>query len=73
MKLSKCTHGTIVIMKDGTYGDEIGMIIGLTYNVSQRLAAGMTGEELCERTIPLVQFPDRTAPVNHCNLELYKG
>lgn len=73
MKLSKCTHGTIVICTSGDE-PEIGMVVGLTYNLMPKVirSSNLSAIELCEHTIPLIQFPDSTRGIHYSQLELYK-
>ena len=71
MKLSKCTHGVLVITDE----DEIGMVVGVTYNVGVRVlmqCGQQSNNDLKDMTIPLVQFPTGTRGINHRCLELYK-
>ncbi len=68
MKLSKCTHGKLVVTDD----EEVGMVVGVTYNIPLIQCGNMSYKELLGRTIPLVQFPAGTRGVHHGNLELFK-
>lgn len=61
MKLNQCTYGKMVITED----KEIGHVVGLTYNVSHRFTGGMSNDELFERTIPIVKFPDGERSIHH--------
>ena len=69
MKLSKCEHGKLVITED----KEIGMIVGVKYNIELFNCHGLSNEELMERTVPLVQFPKGTRGIHPGNIELFKG
>ena len=68
MKLKDCTLGILVRTADG----KIGHIVGLTFNVSVQFTGNMSVEELEERTIPLIRFPDKTeCGVHPANLVVY--
>lgn len=69
MKLSECKLGTLVIDNDM----RVGHITGVTYNVSLEHTGGMSNEDLFNRTIPLVRFPNGERGVHHGNLKLFKG
>lgn len=73
MNLSECKIGTVVIMRKmcGDAYENIGHIVGLTYNVRLNMTGSMDFSELRERTIPIVRFPDGERSVHHCNLEIY--
>ena len=58
MKLSDCTLGRMVI----TQNKKVGHVVGLTYNIALEFTGGLTPEELLDRTIPLVRFPDIRLP-----------
>lgn len=73
MKLSECKVGILVVENCQGQLGQIGHIVGLTYNVSIRLTAGMSVDKLRDHTIPLVAFPDGTRGIHHCHLEIYKG
>lgn len=67
MKLTECTLGKLVIN-----GKNVGHIVGLTYNVSLQFTGNMSEDELFERTIPLVRFPDGERAIHHSNLKEFK-
>ena len=69
MKLSECVMGVMVIDEDL----RIGHIVGVTYNVDIALTGNMTNEDKHDRTIPLVQFADKTIGIHHGNIKRYKG
>jgi len=67
MKLSKCIHGILVITKD----KEVGMIVGIAYNLELINCSGLSKEELLDRTVPLVQFPRGTRSIHPGNIEVF--
>jgi hypothetical protein len=68
MNLKDCKIGVLV----KTDSDELGHVVGLTYNVSVKFTGNMSSEELRARTIPLIRFPDgREVGVHHCNLSIF--
>lgn len=69
MKLKDCTHGKIVIDIFG----HVGMIVGIQYDSGVKFTGNMDEEELRNRTISTVQFPDGTRGVHPANLQEYKG
>lgn len=67
MKLSKCTHGKIVISEN----NGIGMIVGITNNIPCSSISDRAKED---RAIPLVQWAHGgTFGINAYNIEEYKG
>ena len=71
MKLKQCEIGKVVHNKSELSGNRVGHIVGFTYNVHPKHTGSMTSEELIERTIPLVRFPDGDEyGVHPVNLEL---
>jgi len=70
MKLSKCKIGEVVIRED----QNIGHIIGLTYNIRVRYSGSLTYKELLERVIPIVRWVDGyECPIHNNSIEIYKG
>jgi len=69
MKLSDCKHGIIVV----TDLKEIGMIVGIQYNIDLIQCGGFSFKELAERTIPTVQFPKGTRGIHPGNIRIFKG
>jgi len=66
MKLKDCTHGKIVVAKDG----RIGMIVGITNNCE---IADITVRNEPDRAIPLIQWANgQTHGINHGNIEPLK-
>jgi hypothetical protein len=66
MKLKDCTHGKIVVTKDGI----IGMIVGITNNCG---SGDLNTRNEPDRAIPLVQWANgRTGGIHHGNIEPLK-
>ena len=64
MKLKDCTHGRLVVTKDGV----IGMIVGITNNCT---AACLDTRNEPDRAIPLVQWANgETYGIHYGNIEL---
>ncbi len=67
MKLSDCKHGILVQNSAG----EIGMIVGITNNISTVLSEEQRNPE---RAIPLVQWQcGHTCGIHHNNISQFKG
>lgn len=68
MNLKDCKIGVLV----KTDSDELGHVVGLTYNVSVKFTGNMSSEELRACTIPLIRFPDGSeVGVHHYNLDIF--
>ncbi len=64
MNLNECTFGRMVITDD----QQVGFVVGMTYNVDISLTGGMSADDLFKRTIPLVRFPRGERGIHHGNL-----
>lgn len=69
MNLKDCKIGVLVKIVGG---EELGHVVGLTYNISVKFTGNMSDEELRARIIPLIRFPDgREVGVHHYNLDIF--
>lgn len=69
MRLSECKHGILVI----TDNDELGMIVGVTYDMPLEECRGFSTKELINMVIPLVQFPEDTLGISPKHLSIFEG
>lgn len=68
MKLSECKYGTLV--QEITEYGEIGMVVGITNNISSVLSEDQKDPS---RAIPLIQWQSgRTGGRHHSKIRLYK-
>lgn len=69
MTLKDCTFGRMVIDKD----KRVGFVKRLTYNVQIRFIGDLTADQLFDRTIVVVDFPDGEQPIHPCHLQPFEN
>lgn len=64
MKLSECNIGKIVCTSD----NEVGHIVGLGYNIQDKLVKDKSNKELYNHVVPIVRFHSGERTIHHTNI-----